>query len=115
MASTIEQIAADEGISDIFTLEFAELMDSKDELKEMKGKYLFPDAPDAPGSSGDRKKAIYLCGNSLGLQPKGLRSQVTDQLDKWAEQGVEGHFTEPTQWLTIDDIVQVYPFHPTAF
>jgi len=28
-----------------------------------------------------------------------------DDLTKWANQGVEGHFTEPNPWLTIDDIV----------
>jgi kynureninase len=26
-------------------------------------------------------------------------------LDKWAAQGVEGHFTQPSPWLSIDDIV----------
>lgn len=42
----------------------------------------------------------------MGLQPKGLKDQIEVQLQKWANQGVEGHFEQPTPWLTIDDIVQ---------
>jgi hypothetical protein len=40
-------------------------------------------------------------GNSLGLQPKSLRANMNGQLDKWAAQGVEGHFEQPTPWLTV--------------
>lgn len=72
------------------------------ELKEFRDEYLFPEAPEGSG----RSEAIYLCGNSLGIQPKGTRTLVNAQMDKWAREGVEGHFTEPTQWLTIDDTVQ---------
>lgn len=61
--------------------------------------------PVAPIESG-RKKVIYLCGNSLGLQPKGCSLEVSKQLEKWSREGVEGHFTEPTPWLTIDDTVK---------
>lgn len=35
-----------------------------------------------------------------------MREQVLNQLDKWEHEGVEGHFTEPTPWLTIDDTVK---------
>jgi kynureninase len=44
-------------------------------------------------------------GNSLGLQPKHLSDRLQVQLTKWAMQGVEAHFEEPTPWLSIDDIV----------
>jgi kynureninase len=50
-------------------------------------------------------KVTGVSGNSLGLQPKMLKSAVDSQLDKWASQGVEGHFQKPTPWLAIDDIV----------
>ena len=36
--------------------------------------------------------SVYLCGNSLGLQPISTRAFVLEELDKWAEHGVEGHF-----------------------
>ena len=44
-------------------------------------------------------------GNSLGLQPKQLKNYLENQLGKWSELGVEGHFTDPEPWVTIDDIV----------
>lgn len=49
---------------------------------------------------------VYLCGNSLGLQPRCTREYVLQDLDKWAEHGVEGHFTEPRPWVTIDETVR---------
>ncbi|MBT8486150.1 MAG: kynureninase, partial [Phycisphaerae bacterium] len=45
---------------------------------------------------------IYLCGNSLGLQPKTARGAVEQELDDWARHGVEGHFRARTPW---------YPYH----
>ena len=39
------------------------------------------------------------------MQPKALRNAINGQLDKWGSQGVEGHFEQPTPWLTIDDTV----------
>ena len=63
--------------------------------------------PKAPaGSSLDGQPVVYLCGNSLGLQPRATHQYVQKQLEKWGEEAVEGHFTEPTKWLTIDDTVQ---------
>jgi kynureninase len=62
--------------------------------------------PKMDSTDGVREKVVYLCGNSLGLQPKSLSIEVNAQLTKWGEQGVDGHFTDPTPWLTIDDIVQ---------
>ena len=35
---------------------------------------------------------VYLCGHSLGLQPAGARALVEQELDDWAQLGVEGHF-----------------------
>ena len=45
------------------------------------------------------KDTIYLCGNSLGLQPKKTKAYIETELHKWATQAVEGHFTEPSPWL----------------
>jgi kynureninase len=41
----------------------------------------------------------YLCGNSLGLQPKATRAMLLSELDAWAEHAVEGHFRGPRPWL----------------
>lgn len=36
--------------------------------------------------------SIYLCGNSLGLQPKRTRERVDSHLSAWATKGVTGHY-----------------------
>ena len=43
------------------TLEFAERLDTQDELRDFRNEFLIP--------QHHGKDAIYLCGNSLGLQP----------------------------------------------
>jgi len=48
-------------------------------------------------------EAVYLCGHSLGLQPKRTRQLVNEELDKWAKVGVEGHFTGERPWAPIDE------------
>jgi kynureninase len=85
----------------INSLAFATSLDKEDELSALRDDFIFPPTP----SGCTRESSIYLCGNSLGLQPRGLDNQIQIQLRKWSEQGVEAHFEEPTPWLTIDDIV----------
>lgn len=46
------------------------------------------------------KEAIYLCGNSLGLQPKSAREVIEKDLLHWEKLAVEGHFTGKQPWLT---------------
>jgi kynureninase len=41
---------------------------------------------------------LYLCGHSLGLQPKKVAVYVEQDLRDWATLGVEGHFTAQTPW-----------------
>lgn len=81
--------------------EFATVLDSEDELKEFRNKFIIPDAPVNCG----REKVLYFVGNSLGLQPIGLNNAIQTQLNKWSTQAVEGHFLQPTPWVSIDDIV----------
>ena len=81
---------------------FVDYIDSSDSVLPLCTDFLYPTAPPNSG----RNRALYLCGNSLGLQPATCRTHVLTQLDKWAAEGVEGHFTEPTPWLTIDDTVK---------
>jgi len=45
---------------------------------------------------------VYLCGNSLGLQPKSLEGEVVKSLHKWSREAVEGHFTGSDQWVEIE-------------
>ena len=96
----IESLASAAGLS-ITSLEFAQNLDNNDDLKEFRDEFIFPTE-----SKDSSTPATYLCGNSLGIQPKKTRDYVLNQLDKWGREGVEGHFTDPTPWLTIDDIVK---------
>ena len=45
------------------------------------------------------RESIYLCGNSLGLQPKKVKEYVNEELDDWASLGVEGHVHARHPWL----------------
>ncbi len=79
--------------------DFASLMDAKDELRSFRNEFHFP-----PATHGD---AIYLCGNSLGLQPKNTVSYVMQELTKWQMHGVEGHFPDVNPerpWVTADEV-----------
>lgn len=84
--SQLHEVAAQLSLSSINSPAFAAAMDEQDELKAFRDEFCFPKVPEG-------KRPVYLCGNSLGLQPKRLRGEVIGQLDKWAEQAVEGHFT----------------------
>lgn len=51
---------------------------------------------------------VYLCGNSLGLQPRRTREFILRYLQTWAKKGVTGHFWEPedcftSSWVNLDD------------
>lgn len=45
------------------------------------------------------RQVVYLCGNSLGLQPRATREFVGRELDAWAERGVNGHFEGERPWF----------------
>ncbi len=51
--------------------------------------------PHGPG----RHDCLYLCGNSLGLQPIAAADAVEAELERWASLGVAGHFDGPLAWM----------------
>ena len=62
-----------------------------------------------PDSERESQSCTYLCGNSLGLQPRRTAEYVGKFLDTWATQGVYGHFKELEDaacppWVHSDDI-----------
>jgi len=73
------------------TLEFAAQLDEQDPLKEFQSKFLVP--------QHNGKDAIYLCGNSLGLQPVNARQYISDQIDTWKNLAIEGFFKGNEPWL----------------
>ncbi len=71
--------------------EYAKKMDNKDDLAEYRQRFHIP--PHGDGES------IYLCGNSLGLQPRTVREAMERELHSWEKNGVEGHFKD-TRWVS---------------
>jgi kynureninase len=45
------------------------------------------------------KDEIYLCGNSLGLQPRDTQRLVQEELEDWQRLGVKGHFDGRRPWM----------------
>ncbi|OWY18936.1 kynureninase [Sphingobacteriales bacterium UPWRP_1] len=66
-------------------------LDAADELKAFRSLFFIP-------TDDKGKEVIYLCGNSLGLQPKTTAQYVQQELDDWKTLGVEGHFHARHAW-----------------
>ncbi|CAM1510163.1 Fc.00g004980.m01.CDS01 [Cosmosporella sp. VM-42] len=96
--------------------ELAKRLDEQDGLKHLRDEFNIPSKADIsrttlPSASSntaeDDDKAIYLVGNSLGLQPKRTATRIQQYLSTWQTQGVQGHFKPlsdsplPT-WLDVD-------------
>lgn len=71
--------------------EFAEQLDRDDELAAFRAGFNFPDRRNG-------YDPVYLCGNSLGLQPKIARAMVEEELDNWGRLAVDGHFHSARPW-----------------
>jgi len=54
----------------------------------------------------DRSEMAYLCGHSLGLQPRGVPAYINVELDQWASLGVEGHFDGDAPWYSYHETVR---------
>lgn len=77
-------------------LEFARSLDEKDTLKHFRDQFYIPLI--------NGKEAIYFTGNSLGLQPKATQDYVLNELEDWANFGVEGHFHARKPWMPYHEI-----------
>ncbi|SIT89876.1 kynureninase [Pontibacter indicus] len=73
------------------TLAFAQEQDNLDPLKHFKDRFYFPQV--------NGRDAIYFCGNSLGLQPKSAQMYIDNEMYKWANLAVEGHFKGEEPWF----------------
>jgi kynureninase len=76
--------------------EFAKQLDEQDELKSFRKKFYIPIV--------NGKECIYFTGNSLGLQPKTTQDYVVNELEDWANFGVEGHFHARKPWMPYHEI-----------
>ena len=79
--------------------EYAATLDRQDLLRHLRDEFLRPSKADLQRQSLKRypdeseEDAIYLCGNSLGLQPRRTRKRIEQFLNAWATKNVLGHFT----------------------
>jgi kynureninase len=76
------------------SLAFAQQLDQQDNLRHTRNYFHIPQR--------DGVALTYLCGNSLGIQPKAARQALEKELSIWQNLGVEGWF-EPS-----DDSGQVW-------
>ncbi|KAK6074404.1 kynureninase [Seiridium cupressi] len=96
----------------------AQALDQGDGLKHLRNEFVIPSLADikrktiqqdanVSEQTEETASCTYLCGNSLGLQPKRTKTRVQQYLDTWGTQGVQGHFKPlddsplPT-WLDAD-------------
>lgn len=76
--------------------EFAQRVDNQDELNAYRNEFLFP--------QHNGENCVYFTGNSLGLQPKGAKAALQQELDDWAKYGVEGHFEAKNPWFAYHEM-----------
>lgn len=90
-------------------------LDAADSLAHFKSKFHIPTKADLkrptiakPDHEPLSDESIYLCGNSLGLQPKSAAELIQVFLTQWRTKAVTGHFTDHSDsplppFLNIDD------------
>jgi len=70
----------------------AQALDAGDPLACFAGEFHHP-------VDGAGRRLIYLCGHSLGLQPKSASQYVEQELKDWQRLGVLGHHVAGRPWI----------------
>jgi len=83
--------------------QFAYEMDERDPLRRYRDRFFIP-------KDEEGQEVVYLCGNSLGLQPRATRHFIEETMKDWEERGVEGHFAAKNPWLSYHELLT----EPTA-
>ncbi|HXC05814.1 MAG TPA: kynureninase, partial [Bacteroidia bacterium] len=71
--------------------EFAQQLDAADPLGKFRQKFYIP--------THNGQEVVYFTGNSLGLQPRSTQDAILNELEDWANFGVEGHFHARKPWM----------------
>lgn len=74
------------------TPEYAKSRDKQDSLSHFRNKFHIP-------KDKNGEDVIYLCGNSLGLQPKLTSEYLEEELEAWSSLGVDGHTEGQHPWM----------------
>jgi len=80
--------------------EYACALDEADPLASFRERFAIP--------RRDGQELVYLCGNSLGLLPREAEQVVSEELRRWAEHGVDGHFLPPHPWFSYHRLATPY-------
>ncbi len=72
---------------------FARHLDATDPLRRCRDLFHIPRRENS-------EPVIYFCGHSLGLQPRAVRGLLEQELDDWANLGVDAHFRGRTPWYS---------------
>ena len=80
------------------SLDYAKQLDREDPLSSLRKEFHIP--RDKYG-----KEWLYFTGNSLGLQPKITKKYISQELEDWANFGVEGHFEAKNPWLSYHELL----------
>jgi kynureninase len=80
------------------TNEFAAAQTARDPLASFRDRFHIPKMPDGSDS-------VYLCGQSLGLQPKSAREYVEQELQDWARLGVDAQLHARNPWIPYHEIL----------
>ena len=67
-------------------------------IASYRDRFHIPKGPDGGDSA-------YLCGHSLGLQPKSVRAYIEEELVDWEVLGVEGHFRARHPWVQYNKLL----------
>ena len=78
------------------TPEYAKFLDENDPLKQFRDQFYIPMV--------NGKESVYFTGNSLGLEPKHTQEYVLNELEDWANYGVEGHFHARNPWVSYHEL-----------
>ncbi len=73
------------------TLQYAQQLDEQDKLSHFRERFFIPEI--------NGKEVVYLCGNSLGLQPKSVGAYLQEELDKWQNLAVLAHHEGKNPWM----------------
>ena len=73
------------------SIAFANELDEADKLRDYRKLFFIP--------QHNNKDAVYLNGNSLGLQPKSTIDYINQELEDWAALGVMGHTNARSPWV----------------
>jgi kynureninase len=74
-------------------------LDAHDPLAAFRDEFLIP-------HNDDGSEQVYLCGNSLGLQPRATRAALLAELDDWQQLAVEAHFRGRHPWMPYHELVR---------